>query len=154
MTLSRWPQVIELYEHRVGHGVRLQVSPDVLRGIQFRGIGRQELRLPTLFPADMICVGGLRKEADFGQGGVEGGKGVIMTPAEVLQERKHRPGVDIGLGMKAEEQLDAVPSGETTRVAMTETFYKNWSGAGGRVSGRGEPKSAAPEALSGSRSRR
>jgi hypothetical protein len=26
-------------------------------------------------------VGGIKKEADFGQGGVEGGKGVILTPA-------------------------------------------------------------------------
>jgi len=35
----------------------------------------------------------------------------LEMPAEVLQERQDRAGVDIGLGMKAEEQLDAVTLG-------------------------------------------
>jgi len=54
MTPSRFRQVIELIEGLVGHGVCLQVTPNVLRGVQLRRIGRQELRPPILFPGDVI----------------------------------------------------------------------------------------------------
>lgn len=37
--------------------------------------------------------------------------GTLNMPAEVLQKSTNRAGVDIGLGMKTEEQLDLVPAG-------------------------------------------
>lgn len=108
MTPSRFGQIIKLQGRLVGHGVCLQVAPDVLRGIQLRSIGRQELRTPALFPREVI----LDEPCSMRHEPIPQQKdGTLKMSAEVLQEREDRAGVDIGLGVKTEKQLDAVSVG-------------------------------------------
>lgn len=54
MTPSRLCQVLEFIESLIGQGVGLQVTPDVLCGIQFRRIGGQEHRVPASFMGDRV----------------------------------------------------------------------------------------------------
>ena len=108
MTPSRFRQVIELMERLVGHRVGLQITPDVLHGVQLRGIGRQERRPPALFIGDMI----LNEACPMSHEPVPKQEdGTLKMPAEILKEREDRSGVDVGVGMKPEEQLHSVSAG-------------------------------------------
>ena len=108
MTPGRSDQLLEFEKRLVGHGICLQVAPDVLRRIQLRSIRRQKHREPVFFPADVVLNGA-------GPMGYEPipyqGDGTLKMPAEVLQEGKDLAGGDIGLGMKPEKQLNAFSAG-------------------------------------------
>ncbi len=109
MTPSRLRQVIEPIERLVCHGVGLQVTPDVLRWVQFRSIGRQEYCLPILFPNDMA----MNKARPMGHEPIPYQEdGTLAMPAEMLEEGKNPRRRDIGLGMKTKEQSDAVSFGQ------------------------------------------
>ena len=105
VTPGRLRQVIELIKGFVGHRVGLQIAPDVLRRIQLRRIGRQELRAPGLSLGYIV----LDQTGPMGQEPVpyQDHRTLDMS-AEMLQESADRVGVDIGLGMKTEEKLDTV----------------------------------------------
>ena len=108
MTPGRLRQVIEFIESLVGHRVGLQIAPDVLRRIQLRRIGRQELRAPGPYLGDMV----LNQPGPVGQEPVPyQDRRTLNMSAEMPEEGADRMGVNIGLGMKTEEQLDMVAAG-------------------------------------------
>ncbi len=108
MTPSRSHQGLEFEKRLVGHGICLQVAPGVLRRIQLRSVRRQEHRAPVFFPGNVI----LDEAGPMGHEPIpEQGDGTLKMPAEVLQEGKDLAGVDIGLGVKPEKQLNTVSAG-------------------------------------------
>jgi len=108
MMPSRSHQGLDSEKRFIGHGICLQVTPDVFRWIQLRSIRLQEHRTPIFFPGDVV----LDEAGPMGHEPIpEQGDGTLKMPAEVLQEGKDLAGVDIGLGMKAEKQLSTVSAG-------------------------------------------
>jgi hypothetical protein len=131
----------------VGHRVHLQVTPDVLHGIQLRRIRRKIIYPPIFSSGDILLdtSGAVRQELIPDQN-----DGTLKMPGQVLEERKNLLSVDVHMGMKAEKRRTLSLLGEAAadKRRWPRIFCRYWYGVGTREFGREEPTSFEPGASS------
>ena len=102
-------QGIDIQCNHIGHGVHFRVSPDVLNGVEFGGIGWKiaDMKTPMLFAQLMDLDSSVRRKAV-----PDDDDRARQFLQEILEEGLHGVRVDIGAGMQAEVKTEATSAGQ------------------------------------------
>ncbi len=95
-----------LHEGEVGQRVELEVGPEVLHGIELRGIGREGKGMEAGMSGEE---GSGEERAVSVQAIPQQDDGALEVPLQVLEERDDAKAVDIAIGMETEGEAHPVP---------------------------------------------
>jgi len=119
MTARRFGQIDQIEDHFVRPGVGFHIAPDVFHGIQLRSIRGKELRAPGRLFRKIRLNG----SASVGRESVPQQDAWPSDVAMEMAKKELDPGgVDIGVGIKTEEQSDSIPAGANNQCGDRGQF--------------------------------